>query len=45
MTALVKVVSPGAVPGLAAAQQQQMIETANSQVTQLRAYLTTTGNL
>ena len=44
MTALVNVVSPSQYQTWLT-QQQQKIETANSQVTQLREYLTKTGNL
>jgi cytochrome c oxidase subunit II len=44
MTALVNVVSPTEYQAWLT-KQQQNIETANSQVTQLRAYLTKTGNL
>jgi heme/copper-type cytochrome/quinol oxidase subunit 2 len=44
MTALVQVVSPA--DYLAWLQRQsQLIQTANSQVTQLRSYLMRTGNL
>jgi len=44
MTALVDVVSPSQYQTWLT-QQQQKIQTANSQVTQLRSYLTKTGNL
>jgi cytochrome c oxidase subunit 2 len=44
MTALVHVLSPSAYQSWLA-QQNQNIQTANSQVTQLRAYLTKNGNL
>jgi cytochrome c oxidase subunit 2 len=44
MTALVDVVSPAAYQAWLA-RQSQLIQTANSQVTQLRSYLTRTGNL
>ena len=44
MTALVKVVSPAAYQAWLT-RQAQLIQTANSQVTQLRSYLTRTGNL
>ncbi len=44
MTALVDVVSPTQYQAWVA-RQQQLIQTANSQVTKLRAYLTKTGNL
>lgn len=44
MTALVKVIPPDQYQGWLN-QQQQLIQTANSQVTLLRAYLTKTGNL
>lgn len=44
MTALVDVVSPSQYQTWLT-QQQQHIQTANSQVTQLRSYLTKTGNL
>jgi cytochrome c oxidase subunit II len=44
MTALVHVLTPSAYETWLA-QQRQDIETANSQVTQLRSYLTKTGNL
>ncbi|MFZ0974070.1 MAG: cytochrome c oxidase subunit II [Solirubrobacteraceae bacterium] len=44
MTALVDVVSPAAYRAWLA-RQSQLIQTANSQVTQLRSYLTRTGNL
>jgi cytochrome c oxidase subunit 2 len=44
MTALVNVVSPGQYQSWIA-QQKQAIQTANSQVTQLRSYLMSNGNL
>ena len=44
MTALVDVVSPAAYQAWLA-RQSKLIQTANSQVTQLRSYLTRTGNL
>jgi cytochrome c oxidase subunit 2 len=44
MTALVKVLPPAQYQSWLS-QQQQQIQVANSQVTQLRAYLTRTGNL
>jgi cytochrome c oxidase subunit 2 len=44
MTALVDVVSPAAYQAWLT-RQSQLIQTANSQVTQLRSYLTRTGNL
>jgi cytochrome c oxidase subunit 2 len=44
MTALVQVVSPAAYQTWLT-RQAQLIQTANSQVTQLRSYLTRTGNL
>jgi heme/copper-type cytochrome/quinol oxidase subunit 2 len=44
MVAFVKVVSPQQYQQWIA-QQRQMIDSANTQVTQLRKYLTATGNL
>jgi heme/copper-type cytochrome/quinol oxidase subunit 2 len=44
MTALVDVVSPAQYQAWLA-RQKQLIQTANSQVTQLRSYLQRTGNL
>ena len=45
MTALVKVVTPAAVPAVAHAPGSKQITAANTQVTQLRQILTANGNL